>query len=521
MMITLQKISMSISDSFGARVESALLKGGSFKQPMTRPLMLLAVFEANRILLAKATAAKNDNAKSMRPFQRKIALLAIAMDLIYSLDFLSESEKLEIIGKTRKEGTKVDSKPVLAKLAFHRGDTLQKEVEAKFIPMMKKFMNETGQDVMQSHEELCNAFCQNKYEKISGKSGDRPKFWELRRMPLFAVYRVYYREFKVDEDVFPAEAPREIQMKDMPSKRPDDLSDYVFGTWAPIGTDVKPFANDEAAAGTAQDEAMEDGERVANATPSPRVRRAICNRGRVQPDPRKNKNRNVVRMPIVAVDNAESNEKIASAPAAVATPKPRANKVLKMMPHVGVAKNIQILLQIKTRMRLLKELEVEGVLPQKRIQREKRMLLRAFPPLASSTSGIAKKKAASAATKSVGEHCPRVHLMETNLRMELLKEMKDMMPPKRYGNEMKQLFLGLPSLPSAVSKMDEKKSCKENADVSDEEDKKVDEEEMQFEVVKNSVDGDDGIDEDGAWEDVDGTVNMEEMNESVSAIGLA
>mmetsp|Transcript_815 Transcript_815/g.1585 ORF Transcript_815/g.1585 Transcript_815/m.1585 type:complete len:192 (-) Transcript_815:250-825(-) len=191
------------------------------------------------------------------------------------------------------------------------------------------------------------------------------------------------------------------------------------------------------------------------------------------------------------------------------------------MPHVGVAKNIQILLQIKTRMRLLKELEVEGVLPQKRIQREKRMLLRAFPPLASSTSGIAKKKAASAATKSVGEHCPRVHLMETNLRMELLKEMKDMMPPKRYGNEMKQLFLGLPSLPSAVSKMDEKKSCKENADVSDEEDKKVDEEEMQFEVVKNSVDGDDGIDEDGAWEDVDGTVNMEEMNESVSAIGLA
>lgn len=520
MLITLQKITMSTPDSFGARVESALLKGGSFKQPMTRPLMLLAVFEANRILLAKATAAKNDNTKSMRPFQRKIAILAIAMDLIYSFDFLSESEKLEIIGKTRKEGTKVDSKPMLAKLAFHRGDTLQKEVEAKFIPMMKKFMNETGQDVMQSHEELCNAFCQNKFEKNSGKSGDRPKFWEFRRMPLFAVYRVYYRGFQVDEDIFPADAPREIQLKDLPSKRPNDLSAYVFGTWAPIESDVKPFANDEAAAGTAQDEVMEDGERVAKAAPSPRVRRTICNKGRDQQGPHKHKNR----MPVVAVDNAESNEKIAPAPAAVATLKPRANKVLvgnKMMPHGGVAKNIQILLQIKTRMRLLKELEVEGVLPQKRIQREKRMLLRAFPPLVSSSSGIAKKKAASAATKGVGEYCPRFQLMETNLRMELLKEMKDMMPPKRYGNEMKLLFLGLPALPSPVSKMDEKKSGKENADVSDEEDMKVDEEEMQFEVVKSSVDTDDGIDKDGAWEEVDGTVNMEEMNESVSAIGLA
>ncbi|KAL7470038.1 hypothetical protein ACHAXS_010282 [Conticribra weissflogii] len=515
---------MKSSDSFGARVKSALLKGGSFKQLMTRPLMLLAVFEANRILSCNATSAKNDKAKTMRPFQRKIALLSIAIDLVYSLDFLSEDEKLEIIGKTRKQGNKVDSKPVLAKLAFHRGDTLQKEVEAKFLPMMEEFTNECGQDGMQSHEALCNAFCQNKFEKMSGKSGERPKFWELRRMPLFAVYRVYYRGLQVDENIFPAVAPREIQMKDLPSKRPNDMSAYVFGSWAPVGSDVKPFAPVEAAAAV-QDEAMEDEKGVANAAPSPKVCRAKSNIRRDQQCPRKNKNRCVVASPIAAVDNLDSNEKIAPASAAVASSKPRANKVLvvnKLIPNGGIAKNVQILLQIKTRMLLLKELEAEGVLPKQRIQREKRILLRALPPLASSSSVVGKKDAASAVTKSVGEHRPRLHLMETNLRLELLKEMKDMMPPKRYGNEMKQLFLGLPPLPSAVSMMDEKKGAEENAVGSDEGDMKVDGDEMQFEVVKSAkVDAKDEVVADGAWEEVDGTVTMEEMNEGVSTIGLA
>ena len=89
---------------------------------------------------------------SMRPFERKIALITTAIDLIYTLDFLTEEQKAGIVTLTVKN----DTKPCIVKIVNANRDKLIRE---QFLPDIEKLLSEE-----KSHEEICDEFVQMKYE---------------------------------------------------------------------------------------------------------------------------------------------------------------------------------------------------------------------------------------------------------------------------------------------------------------------------------------------------------------------
>ena len=341
--------------------------------------MMLVLFESNRILLPRYP--------EMRPFQRKIALLTTALDLVHSLDFLTESQKAKLVSIARKE----DSKPMIAKMAFGRAQHLGEEVNAKILADVKELL---GSDV--SHEEICEAFLQGKYEEITDKTGEqRPIFWEFNRMPIFAIYRVFYRGLEMDPGIFPAVAPRIV---DVPPKRPEDLCEYVLRNWTPVDSIVKPDAE------------MNIDDNAA----SPKNPRTIKHCGRKQ-----------------GFRKARCVEMLDDSSAVFEEEKPMANKMGRAEKQGPKAHRprLQLLMELKMRMEILKEME--GCIPEKRTKKEMMLLLRALPPPADPATGVGNRHA---------------FIMEAKLRLELLKEMKGIIPQKRYANEMRKLFWGLPAL---------------------------------------------------------------------------
>lgn len=100
----------------------------------------------------------------MRPFQRKISILHTALDLIYTLDFLSDDDKAHIISLTPKN--KPNAKPIIARMAFNRAQGLEGEIENKIFPGIEKLIG--GE---KSHGDICDAFVQNLF--VSGS----PVYW--------------------------------------------------------------------------------------------------------------------------------------------------------------------------------------------------------------------------------------------------------------------------------------------------------------------------------------------------------
>ena len=84
----------------------------------------------------------------MRPFERKIALITTAIDLIYTLDFLTEEQKAGIVTLTVKN----DTKPCIVKIVNANRDKLIRE---QFLPDIEKLLSEE-----KSHEEICDEFIQ-------------------------------------------------------------------------------------------------------------------------------------------------------------------------------------------------------------------------------------------------------------------------------------------------------------------------------------------------------------------------
>lgn len=187
------------------------------------------------------------NAKN---FQRKIALLTIAIDLIYTLDFLSNDEKARLTSKTPK--LEKDAKPTIARIAFHCAKLLERRVQTEILSYAEKF---TGEG--KTHDQFCDEIVQSLYvsdlfecvplsifsrnlnsskcwapsidqEGMTGKSDPHPPLWIFRRKPIFLVYRVYYRGMHIDPKVFEAKLPRKVNV---PNKRPVDLVAFVYGTW--------------------------------------------------------------------------------------------------------------------------------------------------------------------------------------------------------------------------------------------------------------------------------------------------
>jgi hypothetical protein len=96
----------------------------------------------------------NEAWPTLRPFQRKIAILHTALDLIYTLDFISDEDKSHIVSLAPKN--KPDAKPIIARMALHRAEGLETEIQNKILGGIEKLMGEE-----MTHDEVCDAYVQN------------------------------------------------------------------------------------------------------------------------------------------------------------------------------------------------------------------------------------------------------------------------------------------------------------------------------------------------------------------------
>lgn len=304
---------------------------------------------------------------SMRPFERNIALIATTMDLIYTLDFLSAEQKAGIVSLTVKN----DTKPCIAKITFaNRG----KQIQEAILPGIEELLSEE-----KTHDEICDEFLQKKYQEKTGETGARPPLWEFRNIPSFLVYRVYYRKLEIDQDIFVPVAPREVNV---PVDRPGTVWQYAIRNWSPMDESYDKASYTDLTA-------KHNGNSIARDS---------------------------------GANKADGKE----------CPKMNGNKTVegKGALKVNHKKRLELLMEIKIRLELLKELE--GIFPEKRMARETKILFSALPP-ALAASEVKNRQAA---------------IMEAQLRMDLLKKMKTVIPPKKIANEMRKLFMGLPPLPT-------------------------------------------------------------------------
>mmetsp|Transcript_23650 Transcript_23650/g.42015 ORF Transcript_23650/g.42015 Transcript_23650/m.42015 type:complete len:385 (+) Transcript_23650:63-1217(+) len=300
--------SVTASDSFASRMKDAMR--GEFKPFMKRSFLILALFEAKRCLAPRLS--------QMRPFQRMIAIMTTAMDLIYTLDFLSEEQKAGIVSMTARN----DARPIIAKMGM--GNGREKRIKEDILPGIAELLDEE-----KTHDEVCDEFVQKQYE-AAGKSGKCPLQWEFARMPIFLVYRVYYRKLVLDQDIFAPIAPREV---DVPSKRPDiPVWKYVVGNWSPKSDASSETSNLDADAGV---------------------------RGSKGGIFKANLNKADEGKPCV-----KSNHK----------------------------KRLERLMELKVRLELLKEIEEQ--VPKRRVKREVRLLLSALPPPLAAEEVVKNRQAA-------------------------------------------------------------------------------------------------------------------------------
>lgn len=218
------------------------------------PILMLAVaFIPYNQFHTTPSSSNNEKWPSMRPFQRKMAILYTALDLIYTLDFISDEDKARIISMTPKN--KVNAKPIIARMAFNRAQGLEREIGNKILNGVEKLLV-WGE---KSHDQVCSAFVQNLFvsnvfvvdlvlgvnfhfyskpafhqtqtqEEVTGKFGAHPPLWIFNRRPIFLIYQVYYRGLIVDPNIFEVQAPRIVEL---PNAKPACLAAYVLSTWSP------------------------------------------------------------------------------------------------------------------------------------------------------------------------------------------------------------------------------------------------------------------------------------------------
>jgi len=219
---------MSDEDCFASRVSKATK--GHFDESMRRSIQSVALYEANRCLV--------DRYSSLRPFQRKIALVSTAVDLIATLDFISETNQAEAMYRTQRS-----KEPLAPDLAWRRMKLIEREVKNSILPKVKEM--EGAEDM--SHEKICHEYLQNKYEEVTKSEKPYPPNWEYSHFHFFLTYRVFYRSGDLDPDIFPASPPRVV---DVPAKKPENIRDYggrVNGGRKNSGPDARALleANDE------------------------------------------------------------------------------------------------------------------------------------------------------------------------------------------------------------------------------------------------------------------------------------
>ncbi|KAL3821684.1 hypothetical protein ACHAXA_003242, partial [Cyclostephanos tholiformis] len=199
---------------------------GRYHSSMRRSLQSVALYEANRCLLNRYT--------KLRPFQRKWALLATAVDLLKTLDFLNDYQRQEIMFRTNSS-----KEPLAPDLAWRRMKLITREIGQTILPQAEELIKNNKD---KSHDEICALLLQKQFDdsKESSKTvvqdgslvscHEFPKpyspMWEYNHNNVFSVYRIYYRGTSLDPEIFPPVAPREVLV---PMKKTDPPPAAVAG----------------------------------------------------------------------------------------------------------------------------------------------------------------------------------------------------------------------------------------------------------------------------------------------------
>ena len=89
-----------------------------------------------------------------KPFQRKHALLATAIDLLKTLDFLDDSARQEIMFAGKE--------PLAPPQAWRRKELIVKEIKKTFLPKAKQLLGDESNQG-KGHEEICEMLVQSMY----------------------------------------------------------------------------------------------------------------------------------------------------------------------------------------------------------------------------------------------------------------------------------------------------------------------------------------------------------------------
>lgn len=191
----------AVVDSFQVRVKNAL--NGQYKPCMRRSLQAVALYEADRSL--------KHLYPQLRPFQKKHALYATAVDLLSTLDFLTENHEQEIMFRTNA------SKDLLTpQLAWRKMKMAAREIKQTILPKAKEVMETDASNKGKSHEEFCELLLQTMFEEKRGSGVPHPPMWEFNHNHLFTIYRVYYRGIEVDPELY---SPKPNRMVTVPVKK--------------------------------------------------------------------------------------------------------------------------------------------------------------------------------------------------------------------------------------------------------------------------------------------------------------
>lgn len=172
---------------------------------MRRSVQTAVMYEAHRALQSKLS--------SLRPFQRKIALINVSNDLVDTLDFIPQFHREQIMFRTASGRL-----PLSPDLAWRRMKLIDREIMKHVVPQMEPFI-----DPDKTHQQACDDYIQHQYELVSGtKDKPHPPLWEHSHLNVFLAYRMYYNGVSVHETLPPSRPPREVIV---PTKKPLPGSD--------------------------------------------------------------------------------------------------------------------------------------------------------------------------------------------------------------------------------------------------------------------------------------------------------
>jgi len=199
---------------FTIRVEKAL--HGRYHASMRRFIQTISLYEADRCL--------KNRYKVLRPFQRKIALYDVCVDLIETLKFIPEYHRLSIMFRTASGKI-----PLTPELAWRRMKQVDKDIEKSIVPEVGPLLIEE-----KLHNEVCQEYIQKQFEKHpTGQEGLKcPDGWEHSHLHTFMVYKMYYHGVGLDPDTPTAVDPNPYRVvpKEKPEVYPPELAQITDPT---------------------------------------------------------------------------------------------------------------------------------------------------------------------------------------------------------------------------------------------------------------------------------------------------